>query len=112
MKKDNITRFMQAHKQHIGDVGFSEKLAAQLKCFYYPQAWKAIVKKTGIALIVPCCSLLAVWLVWLLGGWQVFFAALIKSAASPNSFAFIAYVLIAITLMFSLVLPVRLKDSV
>jgi TRAP-type C4-dicarboxylate transport system permease small subunit len=109
MKKDNITRFIQAHKQHIDDNGFSEKLAAQLK--YYPQARKASVRKTCLALVVPCCSLLAVWLILLLGGWQVVLDALLKSAASAAPLTSIPYVLIAITLMSLLALPVRLKDS-
>jgi hypothetical protein len=109
MKKDNITRFMQAHKQRIEDDGFSEKLAARLK--YYPRARKVDAKKTGIALIVPCCSLLAVWLISLLGGWQVFFDALMKSMYATSPLAFMLYVLIAVTLMFLLVLPIQLKDN-
>jgi hypothetical protein len=109
MKKDNITHFIQAHKQHIEDDGFSEKLAKQLR--YYPQARKINAKKTYLTLIVPCCSLLAVWLILLLGGWQVFLDALLKSVTSPAPLTFIPYVLIAITLMSLLVLPVRLKDS-
>jgi hypothetical protein len=110
MKKDNVTRFIQTHKQHIEDDGFSGKLATQLK--YYPPARKADVKRINIALIVPCCSLLAVWLVLFLGGWQVFFETLMKSMHSPSPLAFIPYVLLAVLLMFLLVLPVRLRDSV
>jgi hypothetical protein len=109
MKKDNITRFMQAHKQRIDDDGFSDKLAARLK--YYPRAQKVDAKKTVVALIVPCCSLLAVWLVSLLGGWQVFFDALMESMHATSPLAFMLYTLIAATLMFLLVLPVRLKDN-
>jgi hypothetical protein len=107
MKKDNIPQFMQTHKQHIEDNGFSEKLAAQLS--YYPQTRKPDIRKTAVALIVPCCSLLAVWLVSLLGGWQVFLEALMKSMASASPLIFAGYVLVGAILMSLLVLPVRLN---
>jgi hypothetical protein len=109
MKKDNITRFMQAHRQHIEDDGFSEKLAAQ--CKYYPRAQKVDTRRITVALIVPCCSLLAVWLVSLLGGWRIFFETLMGAINSTNPYAYILYVLLAAILMLLLILPVRLKDS-
>lgn len=101
---------MQAHKQHIEDNGFTEKLANQLK--YYPHARKIDARKTGIGLIVPCCSLLAVWMISWLGGWEVLLNSLLKSMASSNLLTFLLWVFIAIILMFLLILPVRLKDNV
>jgi Flp pilus assembly protein protease CpaA len=101
---------MQAHKQHIEDNGFSETLANRLK--RYPQAQKADRKRAGIGLIVPCCSLLAVWITSWLGGWDALFNALLKSMDASNPLTFILYVFIAITLMFLLILPVRFRDSV
>ncbi|MDR3180573.1 MAG: DUF5056 domain-containing protein [Prevotellaceae bacterium] len=109
MKKDNIARFMQAHKQHIEDNGFTEKLTEQLK--YYPQARKTVAKKSIVALILPCCSLLGVCVVLLLGGWQISFDTLLKSIASPNPLALMLCGLAAIALMFSLTLPAWLEDN-
>ncbi|MDR3184987.1 MAG: DUF5056 domain-containing protein [Prevotellaceae bacterium] len=109
MKKDNITRFMQMHKQHIEDNGFTGKLTNQLK--YYPQARKMVTTKSVVALIVPCCSLLAVCVVLLLGGWQIPFDTLLKAIASPNPLALMLCGLTTIALMFSLTLPIWIEDS-
>jgi hypothetical protein len=100
---------MQAHKQEIKNNGFSEKLATQ--CKYYPRAQKVDTRRITLALIVPCCSLLAVWLISLLGGWRIFFGALMGAINSANPYTYILYVLLAAILMLLLILPVRLRDS-
>jgi hypothetical protein len=110
MKKNDVARFMQTHKQHIEDNGFSEKLAGQLH--YYSQARKINAKRTGVGLIVPCCSLLAVWLTSWLGGWREFFNTLMESMTSSNPLTFAVCILMALTLMLLLALPVRLKDNI
>jgi len=74
MKKDKVGNFMKTHRQEIADNGFSAKLSARLDCYPAPQ--KTNKKPLYVALIVPAFFLLAVLVIALFGGWEIFISNL------------------------------------
>ena len=61
---------MKTHRQKIADDGFNAKLSAQLDVC--PVLQKTNKKSLYVALIVPAFFLLAVLVIALFGGWEIF----------------------------------------
>ena len=74
MKKDNVKNFIKTHRQEIADDGFNAKLSARLDVC--PVLQKTNKKSLYVALIVPAFFLLAVLVIALFGGWEIFISNL------------------------------------